>query len=143
MSHQMPVASPPYLDLVTTRKVTAAEVALTTVPDSLAAWVDRYLALAVTGARSAGVARKIALHLVRFGSFVTEAYGHNRLSTCLRRDVLAWQAARQEHGLAPSTINNHLASLSALPRDRPAHFRRRHDRRHPERDDADTACCAA
>ena len=34
--------------------------------------------------------------------------------TCLRRDVLAWQQALVEQGLAPATVNNHLASLSAF-----------------------------
>jgi site-specific recombinase XerD len=82
--------------------------------DSLTAWIERYLALAVRGVRSDGVAHKIALHLARFAAFFTEAYGHERLSSCLRRDVVAWQTALIRQGLAPATINNHLASLSAF-----------------------------
>lgn len=70
--------------------------------------------LAVTGVRSEAVAAKIALHLNRFGRFFLQAYGHDRITTCLRRDVLAWQTALQERGLAPATVNNHLASLSAF-----------------------------
>ena len=74
------------------------------VPDSLAAWMVRYLTLAVVGVRSDNVARKIALHLHRFASFYREAYGHERISTCLRRDVLAWQRELISQGLAPVTV---------------------------------------
>jgi hypothetical protein len=84
------------------------------VPDSLAAWSERYLALAVTGVRCAAVTDKITLHLARFGTFFLQRYGHDRLSACVRRDVVAWQTALREQGLAPAVINNHLASLSAF-----------------------------
>jgi integrase len=84
------------------------------VPDSLAAWATRYLALAVVGVRSEAVTQKIALHLDRFVGFFIESYGHDRISTCLRRDVLAWQRQLVDQGLAPATVNNHLASLSAF-----------------------------
>jgi len=83
------------------------------VPDSLAAWMDRYRTLAVAGVRSGEVAAKIALHLERFRLFVVDAYGHDRISTVGRRDVAAWQ--RHLGGdLAASTANNHLASLSGF-----------------------------
>ena len=36
------------------------------------------------------------------------------MSTALRRDVLAWQRRLVADGLAPATVNNHLASLSAF-----------------------------
>ena len=72
------------------------------VPDSLAAWIARYRQLAVAGVRSDAVAAKIALHLARFRRFFSEAYGHDRLSTCLRRDVLAWQGTLRAQGLAPA-----------------------------------------
>jgi hypothetical protein len=39
------------------------------------------------------VAQKIALHLDRFVGFFQASYGHDRIGTCLRRDVLAWQRA--------------------------------------------------
>jgi integrase len=84
------------------------------VPDSLAAWATRYLALAVVGVRSPAVTQKIALHLDRIVAFFVDSYGHDRISTCLRRDVLAWQKAMVDQGLAPATVNNHLASLSAF-----------------------------
>jgi len=84
------------------------------VPDSLVAWATRYLALAVVGVRSPAVTQKIALHLDRFIGFFRESYGHDRISTCLRRDLLAWQRALVAQGLAPATVNNHLASLSAF-----------------------------
>src|SRR5437899_2174298 len=83
-------------------------------PDSLAAWIETYLPLAVIGVRSEEVAQKIALHLSRFQCFFRESYGHDRLSTCLRRDVLAWQSELLSQGLAHATVNNHLASLSAF-----------------------------
>jgi integrase len=104
-----------YLPNFTARKVRAIPGGLPAdVPDSLAAWATRYLALAVVGVRSEEVTKKIALHLDRFVSFSMESYGHDRISTCLRRDVLAWQKSLVEDGLAPATINNHLASLSAF-----------------------------
>lgn len=84
------------------------------VPDSLSEWGSRYLALAVVGVRSPEVTRKIALHLERFVTFFEESYGHDRISTCLRRDVVAWQRALIKEGLAPATVNNHLASLSGF-----------------------------
>jgi site-specific recombinase XerD len=85
-----------------------------TIPDSLPAWIAHYLQLAVTGVRSTSVAQKIGLHLKRFNDFLANRYGHDRLSSCMQRDVLAWQNALKEQGLAPATINNHLASLSAF-----------------------------
>ncbi len=85
-----------------------------TAVDRLTVWSDRYQQLAVAGVRSEPVARKIALHLDRFVRFFRDAYGHDRLSACLRRDVVAWQHQLIDAGLAPATINNHLASLSAF-----------------------------
>jgi integrase len=83
-------------------------------PDSLAYWLERYQHLAVQHTRSEAVARKIALHLERFLSFFKQTYGHDRISTCVQRDVRAWQAALQEQDYAKATINNHLASLSGF-----------------------------
>jgi len=115
MSRDMSAAGGAYLAEFTARKVSrASDTPAGGVPDSLEAWIDRYLALAVRGVRSVGVADKIARHLARFTAFFGDAYGHDRLSTCLRRDVVAWQAALAGQGLAPSTVNNHLASLSAF-----------------------------
>lgn len=85
------------------------------VPDSLQAWADRYLALAVTGVRSEEVAAKIDLHLGRFRGFYVDGYGHDRISTVGRRDVVTWQRdLLDEQELAASTVNNHLASLSGF-----------------------------
>ncbi len=33
--------------------------------------------------------------------------GHDRISTCLKRDVVAWQSFLLDLGLAHSTVNNH------------------------------------
>jgi integrase len=83
------------------------------VPDSLAPWMDRYQALAVAGVRSQEVAAKSALHLERFRLFFAEAYGHDRVSTVTRHDVVAWQR-QLASALAAATVNNHLASLSGF-----------------------------
>ena len=82
--------------------------------ESLSAWVARYLTLATVGVRSEEVADKIALHLQRFATFYQEAYGHERIRNVLKRDVLAWQRALSDQGLAAATVNNHLASLSGF-----------------------------
>lgn len=76
--------------------------------------MGRYLELAVVGVRSGTVAEKAALHLGRFVGFFEEAYGHNRVSAVVRRDVRAWQRSLADGGLAPSTVNNHMASFSAF-----------------------------
>ena len=82
--------------------------------DSLQAWMDAYLHLAVQGVRSEAVAQKIALHLRRFQQFFEARYGQERISACIKRDVVAWQQDLEAQDLAPTTINNHLASLSAF-----------------------------
>ena len=104
-----------YLDKITSRKMQKAmrrEIA--SIPDALSAWRAHYLQFAVVGVRSEAVAQKIALHLSRFQAFYLDAYGHDRISTCLKRDVVAWQHHLEAQGLAHATINNHLASLSAF-----------------------------
>src|SRR5437868_12419394 len=72
--------------------------------DSLATWAARYQQLAVAGVRSEEVAKKIALQVGRFLRFYRDAYGHDRASTCLKRDVVAWQQHLQDQGLAPATV---------------------------------------
>src|SRR6266700_2129937 len=104
-----------YLDKFTARKVQDDHTRLlATLPDSLEAWIAQYIQLAVTGVRSSAVTRKIALHLARFLDYFQQAYGHDRISTCLKRDVVSWQKQMQADGLAHSTINNHVASLSSF-----------------------------
>ena len=63
--------------------------------------------------RSPHVAAKIDLHLDRFRAFLSEVYGHERISTVGRRDVINWQRDLTEK-LAPATVNNHVASLSGF-----------------------------
>jgi integrase len=110
-----PVIDRPHLLNFTARKVPALPGGHPDdIADSLAAWATRFLALAVVGVRSSAVAQKVALHLDRFVAFTEESYGHDRMSTALRRDVLAWQRRLVTDGLAPATVNNHLASLSAF-----------------------------
>jgi len=60
------------------------------------------------------VTAKITLHLNRFRLFVDAAYGHDRISTVLKRDVVAWRDSLLIEGLAAATVNNHLASLSTF-----------------------------
>jgi integrase len=115
MSPKRPPATLAYLENYTSRKVERVSDRLVgTAPDRLTVWIERYLALAVVGVRSEDVAKKIALHLERFASFYKAGYGHERISTVLRRDVVAWQQALVAQGMAPATVNNHLASLSAF-----------------------------
>ena len=82
-------------------------------PDSLQAWTDRYRTLVVEGVRSPEVAAKIGLHLDRFRGFFVGLYGHERISTVGRRDVVDWQRGLAEK-LAPATVNNHVASLAGF-----------------------------
>ncbi len=103
-----------YLEEFTSREDKRLRNDLSETPDSLSRWVGRYLELAVVGVRSRTVAEKAALHLGRFVGFFGEAYGHDRVSAVVRRDVQAWQRSLAELGLAPSTVNNHMASLSAF-----------------------------
>jgi site-specific recombinase XerD len=82
-------------------------------PDSLTAWIECYLDLVVVGARPDQVTRSIVLHLGRFADFFEARYGHERISTVLKRDVEAWIALLSDDlALAPATVNSHLASLS-------------------------------
>jgi integrase len=97
-----------YLQDFTTRKKEGASAA----PDSLQWWMDKYLDLVIRGVRPDNVTKKIELHLTRFREHFVEAYGHDRASACLRRDVVAWQQELFKQELAPATVNNHLASLS-------------------------------
>src|ERR1700730_16779458 len=92
--------------------------------DSLASWTRRYLDLAVRGVRSDEVTGKIARHLDRFTAWLTDGLGHDRISAVTPREVAAWRAHRAAHAttgrggtttaMAPATVNNHLAHLSAL-----------------------------
>ena len=103
-----------YLEKFTSRKDKHPETRLNETSDSLSTWVRKYLHLAVVGIRSETVAEKAALHLGRFVAFFEDAYGHDRISAVVRRDVQSWQRSLVDSGLAPSTVNNHLASLSAF-----------------------------
>ena len=92
--------------------------------DSLAAWTQRYLDLAVRGVRSDEVTGKIDRHLQRFTGWLITGLGHDRVSAVTAREVAAWRdhlAAEGRIGrdgttaaMAPATVNNHLAHLSAL-----------------------------
>ena len=92
--------------------------------DSLAAWAQRYLDLAVRGVRSDEVAGKIARHLDRFTAWLIGGLGHDRIFAVTPREVAAWRDHLAAHGntgrdgtttaMAPATVNNHLAHLSAL-----------------------------
>jgi|SRR5229473_2939388 len=112
---QRPAKNIAYLDKFTVRKVQDTLTQdINSIPDSLGAWMAHYLHLAISGVRSEAVTKKIALHLSRFHTFFVGAYGHDRISTMLKRDVVAWQTSLKELGLAHSTINNCLASLSGF-----------------------------
>ncbi|WP_326626709.1 tyrosine-type recombinase/integrase [Nonomuraea fuscirosea] len=76
------------------------------------------------GVRSTEVSVKISRHLQRFAAWIIDGLGHDRLSAVTPREVSAWRdhlAAVGNRGrdgtpapMAPVTVNNHLAHLSAL-----------------------------
>jgi integrase len=88
--------------------------------DSIEEWASRYLDAAVCGVRSVEVPGKIALHLARFRDHFADAHGHERLSAVVRREAVTWRDHLasspdvQGLGLAPATVNAHLASLSGF-----------------------------
>lgn len=84
------------------------------VPDSLLAWLPVYEQYVLTAHHPPPVAQKTLLHLHRFQQFLMTAYGHDRLSTWVLRDVRAWQQQLHDQGLAPTTINQHLSALAAF-----------------------------
>ncbi len=75
MSGENKPLEPLYLEKFTARKVGEAFGPVAGTPDSLGAWIEHYLALAVSGVGSGAVAQKITLHLRRFAAFFNEAYG--------------------------------------------------------------------
>jgi integrase len=87
-------------------------------------WIQHYLDLAVSGVRSQEVAGKITRHLARFRDWFTDAFDHDRVSAITAREVAAWRDHLAAHGttgkdglsapMAPATVNNHQAHLSAL-----------------------------
>ncbi len=102
------------------RKVVPLPLGSLAAPDAIEAWAGRYLDAAVRGVRSAEVADKIALHLARFRDHFHAAHGHDRLSAVVQREVIAWRTHLSTGrdagglGLAPATVNTHLASLSGF-----------------------------
>src|SRR6266702_6154754 len=109
---------------ITSRKVIAPGRDPAEADDSVAAWAQRYLDQAVRGVRSEEVAGKIGRHLERFAGWLVTGLGHDRVSAVTPREVTAWRdhlAAEGTTGrngtasaMAPATVNNHLAHLSAL-----------------------------
>jgi len=88
-------------------------------------WVEAYLGAAVRGVRSAEVAGKIARHLGRFRAWFLDGFGHDRVAAVTVREVAGWRdhlaattvrtlADGRAQLMAPATVNNHLAHLSAL-----------------------------
>jgi integrase len=110
---------------ITSRKVVRVGGRPTAADDSLAVWADRYLDLAVRGARSAEVAAKITRHLASFHAWFASGFGHDHISAVTPREVTGWRehlaatvvrtlADGRSQTMAPATVNNHLAHLSAF-----------------------------
>jgi hypothetical protein len=57
--------------------------------DGLMVWIGRYLELAVRGVCSAEVTGKIGRHLGQFAAWFASGFGHDRISTVTRREVIA------------------------------------------------------
>jgi len=95
MSHLMTDDTLAYLTHFTSRKVNSAhDRVFGDLLDSLAAWMDRYLILAVRGVRSEAVARKIAPMRRRIVSgegtvrgVISYVLGRNQRQTGEREDV--------------------------------------------------------
>ena len=104
------------------KETAALQCPATSMPDSLRAWMDRYLLFAITEVRLPAISQKITLHLARFHAFFVARYGHDHITICVQHDVLAWQTHLRTvvvdsptgRTMAASTVNNHLASLSSF-----------------------------
>jgi integrase len=124
MTTPRPVADGQDRRKITSRKVIDLDRGLAEADDSVTAWTQRYLDLAVRGVRSDEVARKTARHLERFAAWCIAGLGHDRVSGVTPREVAAWRdhlaavgntgRGGTVTGMAPATVNNHLAHLSAL-----------------------------
>ena len=86
----------------------------TSAADDLFWWIERYIDAAVCGVRPPAVQAKLVLHLERFATFYKDVNGHTHLARCLPRDIAGWREHLCEKGQAPSTVNNHLASLGGF-----------------------------
>jgi len=93
--------------------------------ETLGFWIEAYLTAAVRGVRSPEVAGKIARHLGRFRDWTVAGFGHDRIAAVTAREVMLWRehlagtavrtlADGRVQVMAPATVNNHLAHLSAL-----------------------------
>jgi len=93
--------------------------------ETLGFWIEAYLTAAMRGVRSAEVAGKIARHLGRFRDWSLAGFGHDRIAAVTAREVTGWRehlagtavrtlADGRVQVMAPATVNNHLAHLSAL-----------------------------
>ena len=124
MTTSRPVADGQDRRKVTSRKVIDPGRGIAKAGDSVTAWTQRYFDLAVRGVRSDAVTGKIARHLERFAAWCIAGLGHDRVTAVTPREVAAWRdhlAAEGNigrdgtvTGMAPATVNNHLAHLSAL-----------------------------
>ena len=124
MTTPRPVADSEDRRKIASRKVTDLDLGLAEADDSLTAWTQRYLDLAVRGVRSDEVTGKITRHLERFAIWCIAGLGRDRVSAVTPREVAAWRdhlaaagnigRSGTMTGMAPATVNNHLAHLSAL-----------------------------
>src|ERR1700687_1277704 len=76
---------------ITTRKVTGPGRDLAEAGDSLTAWTQRYLDLAVRCVRSDEVTGKIDRHLGRFTTWLATGLARDRVCAGTPREVAAWQ----------------------------------------------------
>ncbi|MEV4116751.1 hypothetical protein [Nonomuraea sp. NPDC049695] len=115
--HQSPRSSDPSPGLeraeITSRKVVSLSERLDSADDSLTAWSERYLDLAVRGARSSEVTGKITRHLERFVAWTTSGLGHDRLSAVTSREVTAWRDHLAAAGTEAAALLLSAASIAA------------------------------
>lgn len=84
------------------------------ISDDFEAWIAHYLEMAVIGIRTTNNIQKIRLHLRRFADFFAHQYGHSKISTLVKRDILLWQKALLGKDLAHATVNSHISSVSGF-----------------------------
>jgi integrase len=106
---------------ITSRKMLGLSTNSDAADEHLTGWMERYLDLTVRGVRSSEVEGKITRHLTRFRDWFAQGYGHDRIPAITTREVAAWRdylatngTGGRAMGMAPATVNNHLAHLSAL-----------------------------
>jgi len=108
------------VEKITSRKVVVLS---NSEQDSLRLWKRRFIEEEIHDYRTHDIEKKIEKQLQRFIDFFEDRYGHDRISSVVKRDVKAWLDYLYEKGkdgkckgFAAATVNNHKAHLSLFMR---------------------------